>query len=693
MTAPRLPRITVYPPEPPAPSPSPPPVVVDIRAEVTPDTPTGAPSEVTAGKTTAGVSIAASQEEGIGEVGAPGSDPGPRSTPREQGSAAIESATVQGKRKKRRSKKTKTTRSRASSSPAPNPSAPDSSTAALADLSPSDRSLSTSRSSAAAPSEFDRADPQEADLNPDLSSPPPTPPQLRPYQADVINGVYAKVREGFRRIVIIAGTGAGKTVISGQICAHAEARGSKLLFLVHLDVLVGQTYAKMQSFGLHCGFIKAGWPEDPSAPIQIASVQTMAKRDWWQTWPADLIFYDEGHTTAFSQVGQQVLYETHPHAVHIAMTATPYRLGDEQLGDHFETFVAAPPPMVLQKMGFLAPMQYYGLALEDQIDLEGIQTVAGDYDEKGLKNACDRPELVARIVQEWQRLVPGKRTIAFCVDVDHARHVAAAFQQAGIPAETVDGGTPPKARQKLYQALASGDLLVLTSCNVISIGFDVPAVEVGLLLRPTLSLALHHQQIGRVMRISPATGKTHGIILDQAGNLQRLGFPEDVERYELPVGSAATPGESPGVPDGKPSKTCPQCQRCVAMVSMACPGCGYDWAADRPVYTEDLIQLLTREQIRQIDDEPTRYRFFQGLRRYFFRRNYGPGLVKQEYFDYFGCFPPEEWYQGAIFGKAPSGYDRQLYFEYLQGTAYRLGKSQDWIVAEFEEEFGPGSWG
>ena len=151
----------------------------------------------------------------------------------------------------------------------------------------------------------------------------PRPPSLRPYQAQVVNDLYAKLRGGFRKVVIIAGTGAGKTVISGQICAHAEAKGSRLLFLVHLDVLVGQTYEKMKSFGLQCGFIKAGWPENPDAPIQIASVQTMAKRDWWKTWPADLVFYDEGHTTVFSQVGQELLYNSHPGAVHLAMTATP----------------------------------------------------------------------------------------------------------------------------------------------------------------------------------------------------------------------------------------------------------------------------------------------------------------------------------------------------------------------------------
>jgi superfamily II DNA or RNA helicase len=92
------------------------------------------------------------------------------------------------------------------------------------------------------------------------------PPKLRPYQVELINDLYRKINEGHKKIAIIAGTGAGKTVISGQICAHAEGSGKRLMFLVHLDVLVGQTYEKMKSFGLHCGFIKAGWEEDRRRP-------------------------------------------------------------------------------------------------------------------------------------------------------------------------------------------------------------------------------------------------------------------------------------------------------------------------------------------------------------------------------------------------------------------------------------------
>jgi hypothetical protein len=168
------------------------------------------------------------------------------------------------------------------------------------------------------------------------------------------------------------------------------------MFLVHLDVLVGQTYEKMKSFGLHCGFIKAGWEENREAPIQIASIQTMAKRRWWKQWPADVVFYDEGHITLFSQVGKSVL-KTFPNAVHLVMTATPERLGKEQLGDYMDTLVASPVPSDLQHMGYLAPMKYYSMPPDGVANLKDVKTVGGDYDEAGLKNACDRPELIEKL--------------------------------------------------------------------------------------------------------------------------------------------------------------------------------------------------------------------------------------------------------------------------------------------------------
>ena len=209
-------------------------------------------------------------------------------------------------------------------------------------------------------------------------------------------------------MLLLRALGQAKPLSGGKFVLMPKPKGCWLLFVVHLDVLVGQTYEKMKSFGLRCGFIKAGWPEDPEAPIQIGSIQTMAKRGWWRQWPANIVFYDEAHTTAFSQVGQEILYRTHPGAVHLGMTATPYRLGKGQMGDHFETLVSSPVPAELQRMGFLSEMNYYGVPSESQINLGDVRIIAGDFDERDLKNACDRPELIERIVEEWQRLTPGK---------------------------------------------------------------------------------------------------------------------------------------------------------------------------------------------------------------------------------------------------------------------------------------------
>lgn len=510
---------------------------------------------------------------------------------------------------------------------------------------------------------------------------PLPPPTLRPYQTQIIKDLYTKLGQGYKRVAIIAGTGAGKTVIGGKICADTAARGLRLMFLVHLDVLVGQTYQKMQAFGLRCGFIKAGWQEDPEAPIQIASIQTMEKRSWWRQFPANVVFFDEGHTTVFSQIGQEIIYETHSRAVHLAMTATPYRLGREQLGDHMQAFVATPVPAELQRMGYLAPMQYYGVPVDSQIRLDGVRTVAGDYDERDLKNACDRPELIQRIVEEWHRLTPGKRTIAFCVDVEHARHVAEAFRAAGVAAGVVDGSTPIKERQRLYHALGAGKLLVLTSCNVISIGFDEPSVEVGLLLRPTQSRALHYQQVGRVLRVSPTTGKTCGIILDQSNNLQRLGFPEDIQEYRLPT------QREPGLHEARPTKQCPDCNRLMWGFVMTCAGCGYVWETALQIHTDDLVEVYSDELLRQVERRKM-YEFFRSQRQKAYREGRAPDLAISLFQQKFGCVPELNWYRGSIFGDAPTLENKRAYQGYLVSVAQRLGKDISWATREFQQEFG-----
>jgi superfamily II DNA or RNA helicase len=506
---------------------------------------------------------------------------------------------------------------------------------------------------------------------------------LRPYQAGLVREVYDRINDGFNRIAIIAGTGAGKTIISGKICFDACQQQCRLLFLVHLDVLVGQTYEKMKSFGLPCGFIKSGWPEDRSAPIQIGSAQTMGRRKWWRHWPADIIFYDEAHTTLFSKVGQDLLYKSHAHAIHLAMTATPERLGDDQLGEHLETFVASPPPAELQRQGYLAQMRYFTLP---PVDISQVKVKrSGDYSDKGLKNACDRPELVSKIVNEWRRLTPGKRTIAFCVDVGHAHRVAEAFNDAGIPAAAVDGETSVSDRQKLYADLRDERILVLTSCNVISIGFDEPSVEVGLLLRPTQSSALHFQQIGRVMRISPQTDKRYGIILDQAGNLERLGFPEDITDYFLPKRKRKRYKQKAILSE---FKHCPCCDMRHPSFVSTC-GCGYRWGGEPTVHVDDLVRVYTQDQAHKINDPRILAGLLHQMRQRFFSMGYDIALADQEFLVKTGRKPEPEWYRGSIVGDNPPIELKQRLHQYLKACARTQGRDNNWVLGQLRLELGP----
>ena len=496
--------------------------------------------------------------------------------------------------------------------------------------------------------------------------------KLRPYQAQMVGSVYRAIAEGHNSIAIVASTGSGKTVISAKICSDAVRLGKRCLFLVHMDVLVGQTAVKMQDLPL--GFIKAGWEEDRSALMQLASIQTMALRDWWLGLDPDVIIYDEAHIVLTSQIGQQV-FEAFPNAIHLPMTATPKRMRNPQIGDFVSTVVASPTPRELQQQGFLAPLKYFAVG---EPDLSRVAIAGDDYEEEGLKNACDHPELIVKIVKEWIDKCFGLRTLAFCVDLDHARNVAAAFNEVGIPAACVEGSTPIEERKQMYAALRAEEILVLTSVNVISIGFDEPSVEVGLMLRPTASESLWFQMLGRIMRISPETGKKYGIILDQAGNSSRLGLPEEVEKYDVPVSDS---NKKNGF---APTKACPLCGKLHYNFASHCMSCGFWWPSDKTIDNRDLIEVQPNVRLSGAEI----YEIFCSFRRQVFLQGLPPENAVREFAERFRLAPPEEWYLGSVFGENRSNRICNAYIDYLTEIADHAGYSQEWVLAEFEKEFG-----
>ncbi len=464
---------------------------------------------------------------------------------------------------------------------------------------------------------------------------------------------------------------------SGNQAWKITIRKSYRKFIVHRDILISQTYQKFQAFGLNPGFIKAGWQEDRQALAQIASVQTLLQRHWWQEYQANVIVLDECHIVAFNSVVRKMMTEIFPNSIYVGLTATPFRLSKrEGMGDVFDALVSTPMPAELIDQGFLVKPAYYSC---EPPDLQEVKTVAGEFDEGQLALACDRPELIEQIVRDWQRLARGRRTIAFAVNVQHSQHLCEAFLSQGIPAAHVSGSTPIKVREQIYQQLAVGKITVLTSCQALSEGFDVPSVSAILLCRPTHSKALYMQQVGRGLRLSPETDKKDCIVLDQSGNVINHGYIEDFKVARLHYGEEGQNGEAP-------YKICPlEDSGCGAIIHAAfpkCSECSYVFPLPkRTYYIPSLQQLLSESDFE-------RYEFYRQKLREAYERKFAPGWAALIFKEQYGHWPPDSWSFGAIFGENPTPDAQANYQNYLQAIARRKEKLDSWVKRYLELEFG-----
>lgn len=506
-------------------------------------------------------------------------------------------------------------------------------------------------------------------------------PTLRPYQKQCIADTYSLIRSGKKRILIFAPTGGGKTWIASQIVRHAVDRGRRVTIIVHRDILVEQTAQKLAIFGIPPGFIKAGWKEDRQALVQVASVQTMVKRDWWQQLLTDIVILDEAHLTAYTSIACQMMSAIYPHAIYLGLTATPWRTNRrESLGDIFESLVCCPMPHELITSGDLIKPSYFSVA-EADLEKIGMVTTSGDFDEARLALACDRPEENEQTVRDWLRLAKGRRTIGFTVNVAHSRNLHETFLRAGIPSAYVSGLTPDKQAKYIYRQLATLEIQVLLSCMKLVEGTDIPSVSALLLCRLTNSPSLHFQMLGRSLRLSYETEKVDSIIIDRVGNLSRHGFVEDIREISLKPGTEPQAFEAP-------KKTCPLERRgCGALLyafQMKCPNCGYLFEQPKIIYLTPEV----KEIIRQEDAKA--YKLYRQNLKVAYDNNLEPGWAAHEFRREFGPYPPDWWARGAIFGTQASEIHKNSYHDHLQALARRKEKPDLWIKRYMTLEFGFG---
>jgi DNA repair protein RadD len=411
--------------------------------------------------------------------------------------------------------------------------------------------------------------------------------QLRGYQDRAIDALRSAFQSGAMAPLLCLPTGGGKTVILATIAAQAAARGRHVLILVHRRELIHQTASKLAWAGLEHGIIAAGHPATDHA-VQVASVQTLMRRLSRITWTPSLVIIDEAHHAAAGSWRQ--IIEHWSDAYRIGVTATPCRLDGRGLSEAFDQLVTGPSVADLVFWGFLSPARIYAPPVV--ADLSGIRRRAGDYANDQAAAAMDRPTVTGDAIAHYQRLAEGQQAIAFCCNVAHAVSVCDAFKTAGIGAALLLGDTPD--RDQVVVQYAAGAVRVLVTVDVVSEGFDVPAASCAILLRPTQSLGLYLQQVGRVLR--PAPGKDAAVILDHVGNVTRHGFPDDPREWSLSEGIVRGGRGTPA-----PSvRTCPECFAAFKPAPI-CPMCG---AQCVPIKSRKIQQLagelreLRRDEIR-----------------------------------------------------------------------------------------------
>lgn len=403
---------------------------------------------------------------------------------------------------------------------------------------------------------------------------------LRDYQTRDV----ARIREAFRkhsRVVYQAPTGSGKTVLFCHLAQAAVARGTRVCILVHRRELLKQASAKLRDNGVHHGVISPDHPHS-DALVHVASKDTLARRAGYEF---DWFIVDESHHIV-APTYKSIIGDTPV----LGVTATPCRLSGAGLGTVFEHMVVGPTVRELIGQGHLSRFKYLGPPC--RVNMKQVKSHHGDWDREQAANLLDNPAMNGDVIKHYAKHLNGMPAIAFCSTVAHAESVAEQFRASGYRAESVDGKMPNDVRDDRIRAIGDGRLNVLTSCELIGEGLDVPLVYGALLIRPTKSLSVFLQQIGRVLR--PAPGK-ESVILDHVGNYLRHGLPDMDRTWTLDAGAGKE----------KCDEKIKQCPVCFFVHDPApeCPNCGYMYKVEKKTVRQMKYNDADLAEIRITDEE------------------------------------------------------------------------------------------
>lgn len=383
---------------------------------------------------------------------------------------------------------------------------------------------------------------------------------LRPYQSDLVEQVVAAFAADVPSVCMQLSTGGGKTATAADILARANAKGYRSLFLAHLDELIGDTHARLRKAGIRAGFVQAGRPSDPEAPVQVASLQTLHSRG--ERPPAELVILDECHRAMGSSV--RGILGGYPDASLLGLTATPQRGDGQPLGDVFKKLVQGPTMGWLTEQGYLVPC-----------DLRAP--------------GKPRPNALSMCpVDAYNEYTPGRRAIVFAANLEHAKQLVAKF---GKRSALFVGETKREERERLRLAVERGAIDILVGVGVFVEGFDLPSIEVVILARPFSVTGSFLQAIGRGLR--PSKGKRVCVVLDLRGAWQMHGLPDERRQWLLDGDAVRRLEKLPAM------ARCPECCA-VFRPTRRCPRCGAALGSEARV-----PRVLTRaDKLEAVSDLP-----------------------------------------------------------------------------------------
>lgn len=474
---------------------------------------------------------------------------------------------------------------------------------------------------------------------------------LRPFQADVKAAILNAWARGAVNVMPVIPTGGGKTVLFSNIMAeHAGASAA----IAHRQELTSQISLALARNGVRHDIIGpkqlrreiaqihlAETGRDftyPQSPIRVAGVDTLLNMDPRDPWlqQVTLVVQDEGHHVLTSNKWGKAA-AMFPNARSLLPTATPKRADRKGLGRHadgiVDAMVVGPSMRQLINMGYLTDYRIFAPPCDIDTSKISISESTGDYNQVQLRNAVhESKQIVGDVVSHYLRIAAGKLGVTFAADVEEATKIAAAFRIAGVPAEVVSAKTPATARTAILRRFRAREILQLVNVDLFGEGFDLPAIEVVSMARPTMSFSLFCQQFGRALRLMipealagawdtytdeqrrdfiRTSSKPHAIIIDHVSNVVVHGLPDAYREWSLDRGETRSRNRPSDV---IPVRTClaPTCLRVYERTFSACPFCGtYPVPAGRSTPDQvdgDLFELdpavlaAVRGEIDRIDN-------------------------------------------------------------------------------------------